>query len=242
MTDQDTFSGETGANTDVSFDTSDQDAQGNITSDSDLLKKSNQHAQQHIKTLESETATMRQEIEGLKSKLEGASTVEEIMQRIDQNKFDQTTMSEQTAPQVAQLVEQVKEEILGDLSSAERARVESDNWAKANALLREKYGDKYSDFVDSRARDLQMTVDQMRELARTAPEAVLALVDTEDKHSPAPTTSSINTGAVSNQTENATYSMDYFRKIRAENPRLWRNIDFQKTYWQYLKDNVINKN
>jgi len=242
MTDQETFSGETGSGTEASFESEDQSDQGTGSPDVDGLRKSNQHAQKHIKDLESETATMRDEIAGLKTKLEQASTVEEIMQRIDNNTFDQTTVSEQTAPQVAQLVEQVKEEILGDLSLAERERLESDNWARANNLLRERYGEKYSDFVDSRARELHMTVDQMRELARTAPEAVVALVDKEEKGSPAPTTSSINTGAVSNQTENATYNMDYFRKIRAENPRLWRNMDFQKQYWQYLKDNVINKN
>jgi len=242
MTDQDTFSGETGTNKDVNFESGDNLDQGTVAPDVDLLKKSNQHAQTHIKTLESETATMRAEIEGLKGQLEQANTLDEIMERINNNTFDQTTTSEQTAPQVAQLVEQVKEEILGDLSSAERERVETNNWTKANEMLREKYGDKYSDFVDSRARELQMTVDQMRELARTAPEAVIALLDKETTGSPAPTTSSINTGAVSNQTENATYNMDYFRKVRAENLRLWRNMDFQKQYWQYLKDNVINKN
>lgn len=206
------------------------------------LRQSNEEAQRHIKTIESENRAFREKMRDLEATLAAkeieASTIGDLMQRIEDERTRETNnTSEPTAPRLEDLVTQVKEEVFADLSAQQTVQLEESNWDRSLQMLEEKYGDDFRKVVDDAAAELDMSVKQMEELARTSPAALMGLVDKDSNKMPQHTTSTINTGAASAQS-GTEINDQYWLEIRNKDPRKWRDLETQKAYWRYLREKI----
>lgn len=161
--------------------------------DIEKILSRNSHAQQHIRTLESETAELRQQLQQLQEELGKSKSIDDLLEAMRQQD-EETNMPGSTAPQLDknELLAQLKEDVFAELNQAERARLEQQNWQETERLLREKYGEKYGFYVDERAKELDMTNEEMEALARTKPKVFMELIgERQSKAStPSPTQSS----------------------------------------------------
>jgi hypothetical protein len=160
-------------------------AAGNI--DLDKILTQNQHAQNHIKTLESETAAMRAEIQRLSEELNKSRSIDDLLNEMRQQQNSNQPGS--TAPQIDQnqLLETLKAEVFNSLTQAQQQAVEQQNWAAATNALRERFGDGYATYVDQRATELNLHPKYLESLAKTSPTAFMELVAPKTSRSAAPT-------------------------------------------------------
>jgi small-conductance mechanosensitive channel len=159
------------------------------------LAKRLDDSQAFIETLKSERQADRELIQDLQSKLTSTPTVDEIMEQINQRS---TASNDNLDPD--DLVNKAAEAVESRLNKAELDRKASENFNSVASALSEKFGEKE---VDSKVRQLAqdngMTFDQVVEMAKTSPKAVLKLLGVSSAE---PTSSgdipsgSINTGGV----------------------------------------------
>lgn len=198
----------------------------------------NRHAQDHIKTLESETAAMRAELQALREELVKSKTIDDLLSGIRQPDSNQPGP---TAPQIDQerLLKTLKDEIFKDLTAAQQQALERQNWEKSVTTLRERHGDGFATYVDQRAQELNIPVKKLEELAKTSPDAFVELVSPRGPRSAAPTTGSTSAPInIDKETE------AYFTKISVlrlkntpegrEAKRAWDDPDFQRRYRMWV--------
>ena len=157
------------------------------------LYKMNRDAQEFIDRLKEETSTMRNEIRTLQEELAKSKTIDDLL---DSYNTQQQNDSNSTGPKAPQLDEQellakLKDEVFKDMSQAERQRREQENWEESVKLLKDRYGDGFAKYVDERARELDMSNNDMEAMARTQPKAFMELVGgTQKTRNPEPTRAS----------------------------------------------------
>jgi hypothetical protein len=151
--------------------------------------KSVPHAQKHIETLESELASVREE-------LTKRQTTQELI--------DELKSGVQTPAQTVQSGELNQDNVM-DLVNQTIATREANAKAESNAKsVAEKftaqYGDKAEDTYNSIAKELNLSVKQLNELAATSPTVVLKAAGLSAAKAPVASSSGdINTEALSQQ-------------------------------------------
>ena len=100
----------------------------------------------------------------------------------------------------------------------------NNNLAVADAAVTEAFGEKAGEVVQSKARELGMSMEQLQGIASESPQAFLNLVGATAKAAPGNTTlpSRVNSEALNTNTggtpaENERWS--HFKKMRQENPK-----------------------
>lgn len=217
-----------------------QEPNTSSTPNIDELLKRDRNAQQHIKTLESETADMRRQIQELREQLEQSKSIEDYLEAMRQQ--DNTNSHGSTAPQLDtnQLLAQVKEEVFKELSAAQRAELEQRNWQETEQMLRQKFGERYGFYVDERAKELEMTTEEMESLAKTKPKLFMELVSGPQKTgTPTPTKSSTMSFSASEDIESMYARVSRARRDTSspegrDAARLWSDPDFQAKYRQHI--------
>lgn len=145
------------------------------------------HSQQYIPQVRSELASKEQELAELKAKLEATGSVQEMVQKLAEQK---DTTPEQTT-QVAGLDEQAVVDLFKKMSGEEAAaNLRKTNSEQVNSTLSAKYGDKANEVVAQRASELGMSLEQLKSLSETSPNVVLELFGTKATPTPTPTTGS----------------------------------------------------
>jgi hypothetical protein len=151
--------------------------------------KSVPHAQKHIETLESELASVREE-------LTKRQTTQELI--------DELKSGVQTPAQTVQSGELNQDNVM-DLVNQTIATREANAKAESNAQtvaakFTEQYGDKAEDTYNSIAKELNLSVKQLNELAATSPTVVLKAAGLSAAKAPVASSSGdINTEALSQQ-------------------------------------------
>lgn len=238
MTDQ-TFGADSANNTDVNQpsgslgDNQDSNEAGMSKEEIEQILKRDRHAQDHIKRLEDEAKAYRDMIAEYEGKLKESSTVDSLMERI--NQASATRNEEPTAPNVNvdDLINAAEERVLSSLSARERQQREQDNFNKAVEDLQSIYKDRYAEVVRDRASELGMSVEDMDRLAKTSPRALMELVRGDKKTSSnAPSSSSVNTGINFGDPTD----LSYFSKLRKEDPKAFYSSEVQKQYRQVILD------
>lgn len=149
--------------------------------------KSVPHAQKHIETLESELASVREE-------LTKRQTTQELI--------DELKSGVQTPAQTVQSGELNQDNVM-DLVNQTIATREANAKAESNAQtvaakFTEQYGDKAEDTYNSIAKELNLSVKQLNELAATSPTVVLKAAGLSAAKAPVASSSGdINTEALS---------------------------------------------
>lgn len=162
------------------------------------------HSQEHIRNLEAELATARDE-------LTKRSTVEESLTKLTQTPEVVDTPANLSAEDVAELVEQ-------RLQNIEQQKTVQTNTQKVVSSIQQKFGDKAEEAFYGKAKELGMTNEQFNNLAAQSPNAVLAFFNTT-----APTQvssqSSINTAGLQPQVDAVpTFMENGIERIRLNAP------------------------
>lgn len=182
------------------------------------------HAQSFITNLEKENNDMRAELD---SREKVASILEQI----------KSAQSPSALPADTALTpEDVQTLIANTLDETATAKAKTDNVNKASDAIVAKFGDKASEVVASKAKDMGATVEYLQEIAATNPDIFIALFNTNTgtTHTPTPTGNivpdNLNLG-----TDESTYA--YFSKLRKEHPAEYRSVKSQQRMHKLAKEN-----
>lgn len=187
------------------------------------LAKAKAHADAHITNLLKQLDTMREQ--AVKGK-----TVEDLL---DQIRLTQSPKVEETPARPPQ---ENQTETRGlTIEDVNRLLAERDTTHKLNtnltstiSELSSRYGDQTPTVITAKAKELQVTNEDLREMARTRPTVFLALFK-----EPAPTQQRDVFGTpatgVNMQKSSATTGEKFsdFQKVKKDNPRLYQSADFQ---------------
>ena len=207
--------------------------------DLDKILKQNYHAQEHIKTLETESEAAKLKLQDLESKLASASTIDDLLDNM-QN-MPQNNSPESTAPQFNQeaMISQLKEEVFSELSQAQLKAVEDTNWEESKKMAEERYGKEFASYVDTKATEMDLSNEQVEALAKTSPKAFMELLGGTGTPSAAPTTPG-STGVPSQSDD---YDYAKIARLRTENSeegrdaqKLWSSTGFQAGYRKSIID------
>lgn len=142
------------------------------------------HAQNHIKSLETQLTQMQEEL----NKRQG---MEQVMERIQAT---QETNTEQ--PSVSLDEAQLEAVLERQLNQREQTKAAQTNELKFSNTLREKFGNKAREVLDAKASELGISTEFMQSLAQTSPKAALAYFDEVSTTGPQPTVPSNNAQAL----------------------------------------------
>jgi DNA repair exonuclease SbcCD ATPase subunit len=155
----------------------------------DALKAS----QEHIPTLENDNKSLRDQIAELTERANKAKELEEIVKRMTTGNTEPEKPEGNNKPDGGGLTEKDAAELVKRLLNEEKqTTVAVQNVKDVNNKLVAKFGDKASEVIQAKAKELGTTPAQLKELSATNPAMVLALFGGASS-SPAPTSSSIRT-------------------------------------------------
>ena len=104
------------------------------------------------------------------------------------------------------------------LQAKQSEALKAANLSKVDSELTNKFGDKASDMLQSKAKELGMSVEDMKGLAENSPAAVMAMFGESSPSFTAPR-SSVNTAGMEHRTERKDW--DYYQNMRRTNPKLY---------------------
>lgn len=155
------------------------------------------HSQSFIGQLKEESAAKDAELAALKEELAKRQAVGEVVEKLTA----QQAQPEST-PQVSGLDEQQVADIFNNLSAQQQAaQVASSNEAAVSNALFQQYGEKTQEAVATKAAELGMTVDGLKQLAQSSPQAALQLFQVQASQAPKATTGSYSIPPTSPQVD-----------------------------------------
>ena len=181
------------------------------------------HSQKHISTLEQENKKLKEAMEALQREQENRKKVEDTMDAVKAPEQPQAK-PEMSQDELVALIDQV----MGQKKQQETA--ESNQATVANALL-EKFGDRQAAekaYIE-KAKELDIPVEMLNEMARKSPKAALAYFGTAAPSVPAKTTGSMNTAALSNAPK---------QSQRGKNPLLSGSMADMQAEWNRIKQEL----
>ena len=148
------------------------------------------HSQEYIPQLKSKTEEQEAELERLKAELAKRSAVEDAIARLQQRQ-PEVPQPTSEAPKALD-EEQLQKMMERTLTQREQAQVFQNNVSEVSNALTAKFGDKAKEAIAAKAQELGMTPQQIGEIAKTSPKAVLSWFNTSSSaSSAAPVRSSV---------------------------------------------------
>lgn len=237
----------------ASLDQGAQSADQGITpTNIDEILKRDEHAQQHITSLEKENkdlrdnfTAMQEQLEAIEGKLASQKKLEELLtgkntsnnQEADQGNPPMNTPTEQGLDQ-ASIDSMISARMQEYLTKQEQDK----NYSAATATLGSMFKDKADDHVRTVASSNGLTFEAAQDLAKSNPTLFNNLFVTPFKgssnHTPAPTQSRQSTSSVPEQTSEI--NMEYWNKLRRENPTKFQSVQTQKAFHTWFHNNKSN--
>lgn len=194
------------------------------------LAKAYTNADQFIETLKEENRKLREQVAS-------AKTIDEVLERMS----TQSGAPEEDKPPVAGITPDVVQQLVEKtLEGREAAKSKTDNLLKADALMKEKFGDKAADMFKQRAANPEKAKILM-ELAATDP---IEFVNLFGGAPSAPTnnmdTGSMNTTSVASNGGDRSKivgTKEWATKVRKEDPKTYWSQDFQYKLQQTVSQN-----
>lgn len=148
------------------------------------------HSQQFIPQLKADLQNKEAEIAQLKAQLAQTQSVEEVVSRLTQQQQAQVRDEPTQASGLdeAAIMNLVKN-VLNQTKQQESAQ---SNVSKVQEALTAKYGDKVTEVLEAKAKELGTTRQELGALASRNPNMVLALFGTQAAPAAKPTTGSVN--------------------------------------------------
>jgi glycerol-3-phosphate dehydrogenase len=179
----------------------------------DAAKKKIESADEHIKRIEEENAKLRTD-------LEGATTMDKVMEAMSKNQDNKGATSPATDPDnIAKMVQRIVED-------TEEKRQREANILKVDSSMKEQYGDKAKEVLTHRSQELGLGIQTVMDIAAKSPAAFMELF----KGAPETNLSTANKGEqVSTNTSDGpaegTYA--FYSKMRKDNPKLYQTAAVQ---------------
>ena len=146
------------------------------------------HSQNYIPQLKSEVNTKDAEIARLTEELSKRAAVGDVV-----DKLTAQQAQPESTPQVSGLSEQEVLNLVQNFSQQQSAQTQAiDNEKSVSDALFGKFGDKTQEVVSSKASELGMTVDALKELSQRSPQAALQLFQASGNVAPRATSGSYN--------------------------------------------------
>lgn len=141
--------------------------------DEKALAKGKAFSDHHIALIERENAERLEEIRSLREELNTRASVEEI---IDQMKRETTSNDNNQNVNVDNRQpsfdpDQIESLISNKISLHERNKIESENFTKVQAKLREQYGESYKTVLSTQLQELGLSDEDAVSLAKKSPQA-----------------------------------------------------------------------
>ncbi len=202
-----------------------KEAKGENWENPQTIAKGYLNAQQHIDTLEQELAELKQEKE------KGAWTADVLAQlgqrqpaSGDEGQGEAGSSGDATP--AAPSEEDIKSLIVTTITEQEKHRTAESNLGQVDDGLRTLYGTEAQAELTKRAAELQMPVEDLKQLAERSPTAFWKLFgEAPTKETNASPGSQVNTSGGFNQSDRKNWG--YYQKMRKENPQLYRSIQVQ---------------
>lgn len=149
------------------------------------------HSQQFIKTLQEEKRGVEQERDTAREELTKMGSIEDFINRIDPNA--EPKKSNPTGEVPKGLSEEDIQALLDkNLTQREQQRRQEDNLGSVIRKMSELHGDKAASVIAQRAKELNTTTEELRNLAKTNPNMAMALLQVPNKQPVQPSQSSMN--------------------------------------------------
>lgn len=187
------------------------------------------HAQNHIATLEQEHEEYRGKMSEYEEKLKGSQSVLDALEQRNAPSQDKPTRLTSDEEAIRSLVEQVVEQ-------KSSAKVQEENLQKANAKAFEMYGESAKEKVAEAASNLGVSIEFLRNTAKTSPAAFAKLVGenvqsgTSTAKGASPQPSNVNPNSLPKH--NGEKDGNYYKQLRRENPRLFKTVAVQQEMMQ----------
>lgn len=142
---------------------------------------------------------LKRENEELRGKLEGASTVDDILNQISSSSKEEEAPQQEQQEQYQLKQEDIAKIIDSRISEREQQQTAQQNAATVVDKMTELYGDRAEEVYNQRAEELNVPVEWLNETAKRSPNAVFELfgVGKKEKASPSKLSSSYNSEALS---------------------------------------------
>lgn len=183
-------------------------------SDVESALKSLPHANDHISKLQAEMEELRAEVSRRQS-------AEEVLQRLE----SKTTEKSET-PSVGTVdLAQIEQMVDSRLTARQTAELQKSNLNSVISKVGEVYGEKAEEVFYSTATEAGLSMEQINNLAATAPSAVLKLMGLTAKTSglPGKTFSSVNTEAMQHNNQESRSAKVPFGASTKDMVNAWRN-------------------
>jgi hypothetical protein len=159
------------------------------------LQKKNEHAQEFIETLKTETQTLRTDMSELKDAFVKGRLIDDALDGADLNNDTQTGLSE--GDLLSKAVSQVKAELQEEKAGESR----KSNFEGVTKTLTDKYGENVDKHMTKVCEELGITWDEAVKMAEDKPKAALKLFGAEAKAVQSFSQGSINTNAFQQEQE-----------------------------------------
>ena len=184
-------------------------------------------AQEHISNLEKEMGEMREE-------LTRRDSAQEILNRIDaSNSAKDTPIAGLEKESVAQLVNET-------VSQRDAKKILDANKREVNDKLNSIYGDKSGEVVNTKAKELGVSVEYLQSTAEHSPKAFYQMVGLSEKSSNESMNfnSDVNTQNLeknlSGSVQHGTYK--YYQALRKDNPSKYYTVEVQRDLHKHAKE------
>lgn len=148
------------------------------------------HSQQFIPQLKNELAEKEAKLAALQEELAKREAVGDVVDKLTA----QQAQPEPT-PQVSGLSEQEVLNLVQNFSAQEQAQQQAlNNEKQVSDVLFNQFGEKTQEVVSTKAAELGMTVEALKTLSQTSPQAALQLFGSSAQPQTKPTSGSINIG------------------------------------------------
>lgn len=189
------------------------------------------HSQSYIPQLKSEVDTQAAEIARLTEELSKRAAVEDVV-----DKLTAQQAQPESTPQVSGMNEQEVLTLVQNFSAQQQQQSAAmTNEKQVSDVLFGQYGDKTQDVVVSKAAELGMTVEALKSLSQTSPQAALQLFGSSAQPQARATTGSIN---ISGQTQKANFDVAPPEKSLLRGASTREQIE----YLQKIRESVYQKN
>jgi hypothetical protein len=206
--------------------------EGKKFADPEALARGKHEADKFVEDLKRQNAELRED-------MEKAAKVEELLEEI-RNQKELTankdpndhvdpgdTSSDQMTPDA------LKALIETHVSERDAKRTATQNLAEVDKVLTEKYGEGAASILSSRADDLGMSTDEMKDLAARNPKAFLRLVGADAETQQSSTLLGNSQRSEGVQIKGAeTRDFAFYQKIRRESKNRYHSVDVQKQMWK----------
>lgn len=205
--------------------------------DNEALARGKAYSDSYIKILERRMDEMRADYLEQREQNMAKAKLQDL---IDQYKQQQTSSNENTPSERSQEKPEFDMDKLDSLISdklrlAEENKKATDNFNQVKNKLKEKFGNRYQDVLQTQLESLGLSVEEANSWARKSPEAFYRMVGIEEKttqrNTPNLPNSNVRSDSFKPQGEQVR-RMSYYKELKKANPKLYYdreiNIQMQK--------------